>query len=35
MKRFSAKEVPEDLNQVHELVVVASQFDATSERIVQ
>ena len=35
IKRFSVKEVPEDLNQAHELVVVASQFDATSERIVQ
>jgi len=34
MKCFGAKEVPEDLNQSHELVVVASQFDATSERIV-
>ena len=34
MKRFSVREVPEDLNQNHELVVVASQFDATSERIV-
>jgi hypothetical protein len=33
-KRFSFKEMPEDLNQTHELVVVASQFDATSERIV-
>lgn len=35
MKRFGAKELPEDLNQDHELVVVASQFDATSERIVE
>jgi hypothetical protein len=34
-RRFGAKELPEDLNQAHELVVVASQFDATSERIVQ
>ena len=34
-KRFSVAEVPEDLNQAHELVVVASQFDAASERIVQ
>lgn len=34
-KRFTTKEVPEDLNQAHELVVVASQFDAASERIVQ
>jgi len=34
-RRFGAKELPEDLNQTHELVVVASQFDATSERIVQ
>ena len=34
-KSFGAKEVPEDLNQAHELVVVASQFDATSERIVE
>jgi hypothetical protein len=33
-KRFGARELPEDLNQDHELVVVASQFDATSERIV-
>lgn len=33
-ERFSAREVPEDLNQTHELVVVASQLDATSERIV-
>lgn len=33
-RRFSATDVPEDLNQSHELVVVASQFDATSERIV-
>ncbi len=35
MKRFGVKELPEDLNQSHELVVVASQFDATSERIVE
>ena len=34
-RRFGAKELPEDLNQAHELVVVASQFDATSERIVE
>jgi hypothetical protein len=34
-RRFSLKELPEDLNQSHTLVVVASQFDATSERIVQ
>lgn len=34
-KRFAVKEVPEDLNQAHELVVVASQFDTASERIVQ
>ena len=34
-KRFGARELPEDLNQSHELVVVASQFDATSERIVE
>jgi hypothetical protein len=34
MKRFGVTELPEDLNQAHELVVVASQFDATSERIV-
>jgi hypothetical protein len=32
--RFGLREVPEDLNQSHELVVVASNFDATSERIV-
>jgi hypothetical protein len=35
IKRFGVKELPEDLNQAHELVVVASQFDATSERIVE
>ena len=29
-RRFGAKELPEDLNQAHELVVVASQFDATA-----
>jgi hypothetical protein len=34
-KRFGLKELPEDLNQNHELVVVASQFDASSERIVE
>jgi hypothetical protein len=34
-KRFNVRELPEDLNQDHELVVVASQFDATSERIVE
>jgi hypothetical protein len=34
-KRYGAKELPEDLNQEHELVVVASQFDAASERIVE
>lgn len=34
-RRFGAKELPEDLNQGHELVVVAAQFDATSERIVE
>ena len=33
-KRFGVREFPEDINQEHELVVVASQFDATSERIV-
>jgi hypothetical protein len=33
-RHFGVKEVPEDLNSAHELVVVASQFDATSERIV-
>lgn len=33
-RRFGVRELPEDLNQSHELVVVASQFDATSERIV-
>jgi hypothetical protein len=33
-KRFGVRNVPEDLNQSHELVVVASQFDETSERIV-
>lgn len=32
--RFNAKEVPEDLNQEHELVIVASEFDLRSERIV-
>ncbi len=32
--RFELRDVPEDLNQSHELVVVASNFDATSERIV-
>lgn len=32
--RYGTKELPEDLNQDHELVVVAAQFDATSERIV-
>lgn len=34
-KRYGVRELPEDLNQEHELVVVASQFDATSERIVE
>lgn len=34
-RRFAVTEVPEDLNQDHQLVVVASQFDAASERIVQ
>jgi len=34
-KRFGLKEVPEDINESHELVVVASQFDVTSERIVK
>lgn len=34
-RRFGTKELPEDLNQDHELVVVAAQFDATSERIVE
>jgi hypothetical protein len=33
-KRFSVKELPDDLNQEHQLVVVASQFDVRSERIV-
>jgi hypothetical protein len=33
-RHFGVKEVPEDLNSAHELVVVSSQFDATSERIV-
>jgi hypothetical protein len=33
-RHFGVQEVPEDLNSAHELVVVASQFDATSERIV-
>lgn len=33
-KRFGVRELPEDLNQDHELVVVASQFDSASERIV-
>jgi hypothetical protein len=33
-RHFGVKEVPVDLNSAHELVVVASQFDATSERIV-
>ena len=33
-KRFSVSKFPEDLNPDHQLVVVASQFDATSERIV-
>ena len=33
-KRFQLREVPEDINQSHQLVVVASQFDSTSERIV-
>jgi len=33
-RRFGVSELPEDLNQTHELVVVASQFDAASERIV-
>lgn len=32
--RFELRDVPEDLNQSHELVVVASNFDSTSERIV-
>ena len=32
--RFELRDIPEDLNQAHELVVVASNFDATSERIV-
>jgi Endonuclease NucS len=34
-RRFGVREVPEEINQSHELVVVASQFDATSERIVE
>jgi len=34
-KRYRVSELPEDPNQDHELVVVASQFDATSERIVE
>jgi hypothetical protein len=34
-RRFRLAEMPEDLNQSHELVVVASQLDATSERIVE
>jgi len=34
-RRFGLKEVPEEINQSHELVIVASQFDATSERIVE
>jgi hypothetical protein len=33
-RRFRLKELPEDLNSSHELVIVASQFDAHSERIV-
>jgi hypothetical protein len=33
-RRFQVREVPEEINQSHELVIVASQFDATSERIV-
>ena len=33
-KRFGLRELPEDINEAHELVIVASQFDATSERIV-
>lgn len=33
-QRFQLKEVPEELNQSHQLAVVASQFDETSERIV-
>jgi hypothetical protein len=33
-QRFGMREVPEEINQSHELVIVASQFDATSERIV-
>ncbi|MDA8350209.1 MAG: hypothetical protein M0038_15665 [Pseudomonadota bacterium] len=33
-RRFGTKELPEDLNQDHELIVVAAQLDATSERIV-
>jgi hypothetical protein len=34
-RRFRLKEVPEDLNSRHELVIVATQFDAHSERIVR
>lgn len=34
-RRFGTKELPEDLNQDHELVVVAAQFDAASERVVE
>jgi len=33
-KRFSVKEMPDDLNDSHELVIVASNLDAATERIV-
>lgn len=33
-ERFKVRDIPDELNQSHELVVVASQFDATSERVV-
>lgn len=33
-KRFGAKEMPEELNESHELVIIASRLDESTERIV-
>ena len=34
-KRFGIDEIPEDLNESHELVIVGATFDASTERIVE
>jgi hypothetical protein len=34
-KRFSVKQIPDELNESHELVIVASVLDNSTERIVQ